>query len=148
MEIDSKQEQWKKDYELRKEKYKLTPEQEAEGYRIGILIPTNLFDKNNNCWNLEEFSLEEAIKASKTLVNCKECSNCVDCQNCDFCSWCKNCEGCKNCWYCEDCSDCEDCIECQSFVDTIGYSENKPRIRTYGTIKKGRRKCKTMKETK
>lgn len=92
---------------MKLEKYKLTPEQEAQSFRVetkehfGKYI-TTLYDKNNNSWNLENFStIEEAIEISKTLVNCK---NCVDCINCDECVDCENCEYCLNCWHCSDCS--------------------------------------------
>lgn len=33
-------------------------------------------DKNNNKWNSRYFSKEEALEASKSLINCTDCVNC------------------------------------------------------------------------
>lgn len=106
--------------------YKLTPEQESQGFRIGgISVPT-LFDKNFNGWNLEMISIEEAIEASKLLVNCEKCFGCENCHNCHGCSWCKNCKNCTGCFDCENCTDCEDCFDCNNLTHISDYLNNEP----------------------
>ena len=74
-------------------------------------------DKNNNKWNCNIYSQEEAKKYSKTLVNCSDCSDCSDCSGCRGCS---DCSGCSGCRYCSGCSDCSDCIDCSYCRDCSG----------------------------
>jgi len=41
-------------------------------------------DENNNSWGLQ-YSKEEALKKSKSLINCSGCSDCSGCSRCfDF----------------------------------------------------------------
>ena len=54
---------------------------------------------NNNIWCGQAYTEEEAIKASKSLVNCINCYNCKNMINCIDCSECKdlvNCIGLMN----------------------------------------------------
>lgn len=106
--------------------YKLTPEQQSQGFRIGGISCPTLYDKNFNGWNLEMISVEEAIKASKTLINCRDCFGCEKCENCIDCSWCKNCKDCVNCSNCEKCNNCEFCTSSKNLTNTSNYLENKP----------------------
>ena len=63
-------------------------------------------DSNNNKWNTDKYSKDEALQLSKSLINC---SNCRDCYNCSIC---RDCRGCSYCHYCRDCRDCSDCLDC------------------------------------
>ena len=67
-------------------------------------------DENNNRWDIEIYTEEQAEKFSKSLVNCYDCDNCGDCGNCRNC---KNCRYCHNCDYCHNCYDCYDCCDCR-----------------------------------
>lgn len=72
-------------------------------------------DENNNTWSCAIYSKKEALKNSKTLVNCRNCRNCrncSDCRNCRNCHNCSNCRDCSYCSYCSDCSNCHDCCNC------------------------------------
>jgi len=42
-------------------------------------------DENNNNWDCSIYSEKEAIEASNSLTNCRDCRNCSYCRNCsDF----------------------------------------------------------------
>lgn len=81
-------------------------------------------DENNNRWDENLFTEDEAIRASKELIDCHDCKNCsycVCCTNCTHCHCCWDCHDCRICTNCrqtdrskrcEDCSWCEDCISC------------------------------------
>ena len=53
-------------------------------------------DENNNQWNENIYSKDEAIKWSKTLNNCTDCTYCTDCTGCTDCTDCKVCRNCRN----------------------------------------------------
>ena len=94
-------------------KYELTTEQIAQGLKI---VDSFLWDKNDNRWDLNIYaSLDEALEASKSLVNCKNCINCDDCTNCIYCENCDGCRDCKNCRNCVICQKCVWCDNCQEF---------------------------------
>ena len=66
--------------------YKLTQEQMEQGFRLEkIFDKYALYDKNNNHWFLDKFTIEQSIKASKSLVDCFGCENCKNCNNCWHC---------------------------------------------------------------
>ena len=78
-------------------------------------------DENNNRWNTEIYTEEQAEKCSKSLVNCynccncrycRYCSNCRCCVNCDYCRYCSGCCDCDNGYDCRCCVDCNDCRYC------------------------------------
>ena len=98
-------------------KYELTPEQEKEGYRIE---DGYLYDKNNNSWSLEIHSIEEAIKASKSLVDCYGCQDCTECERCLNCKNCRDCAHCHHCTDCESCNICHKCKNCKACGDCVG----------------------------
>ena len=110
--------------------YELTPEQEAQGFRIE---DGYIFDKNENSWDLKKCDIEEAIEYSKTLVNCKDCEDCQNCTNCETCFGCEWCEDCKHCTWCgkcrncEKCRDCKDCKDCQDLNDCKSYADNESK---------------------
>ena len=87
--------------------YILTQEQISQGFRIE---DDYLYDKDNNLWDLQNITLEEAIEYSKTLENCK---NCEECKNC------KNCKGCMSCEGCIDCADCYKCRNCEDYFKNV-----------------------------
>lgn len=68
-------------------------------------------DKNNNSWKVKRFSKEEAMRMSKSLIDCVDCVNCynsigsVDCKNSNSLIDCWNL---KNSSYCIKCSFLED----------------------------------------
>ena len=66
-------------------------------------------DENNNRWDTEIYTKEQAEKCSKRLVNCYNCDNCDYCCNCDNCDYCNYCDNCKNCRYCNYCNYCINC---------------------------------------
>ena len=73
-------------------------------------------DENNNRWDIEIYTEEQAKKYSKSLVNCHncdDCSYCCDCRSCNNCRYCDNCRNCRNCRNCYDCRNCEYCVDCR-----------------------------------
>lgn len=69
-------------------------------------------DENNNMWDADLYSEEEAKELSETLVDCKNCfnsKNLIECENCVECSFCNDCEDCEYCSYCDVCVACVDC---------------------------------------
>ena len=75
-------------------------------------------DENNNRWDIEIYTEEQAENFSKSLVNCRNCYNCHDCRNCRNCHDCRNCcdccdcDYCYNCCYCRNCRCCNNCYNC------------------------------------
>lgn len=69
-------------------------------------------DANNNKWNSDLYSEEEALKWSTTLNNCSYCGNCFNCSGCMYCDNCRDLSSCRNCNSCWDCSDCSYCNIC------------------------------------
>ena len=59
-------------------------------------------DLNNNKWDCDIYTEEQAEKLSKTLINCFNCINCIDCISCSDCRYCSSCRSCRSC---SDCSD-------------------------------------------
>lgn len=47
-------------------------------------------DKNCNKWNCDEYTREQAMALSKTLVNCFDCVNCRYCSDCNSCHDCSD----------------------------------------------------------
>ena len=76
-------------------------------------------DENNNRWSVSFYTEEQAILASKSLENCKDCLdctkciNCIACLHCDGCSHCESCRYCCNCYHCEFCNNCGGCTYCE-----------------------------------
>jgi len=71
-------------------------------------------DNNNNYWDAEHFTEEEAEWHSKSLLGCYNCKNCVSCVDCVSCVRCVNCISCKKC---VDCNTCIYCIFCTGCSD-------------------------------
>ena len=113
-------------------------------------------DYNNNRWNCDFYTEEQAQKNSDSLINCSNCSycsycsgcsgcsncsNCSGCSDCSDCSYCSYCSGCSYCSYCSDCSycfDCSGCSRCSDCSDCSGYKSNPERycIELTGTVKR------------
>ena len=99
-----------------------------------MIIQDNCWvDENNNIWNCKLWTEEEAIEASKTLINCHNCSDCFDCKSCSNCHNCKSCIVCRNCsdctgciasFNCVYCNNCRDCFNCNTCHD---YKTNPQR---------------------
>lgn len=53
-----------------------------------------------NKWNKEDYTEEQAIELSKTLINCENCVDCGDCRDCSDCYYCMGCKNCKKCDFC------------------------------------------------
>ena len=53
-------------------------------------------DANNNRWNADNYTIEQAEALSKTLIDCSDCENCSDCQHCRGCRSCSYCVGWSN----------------------------------------------------
>ena len=70
-------------------------------------------DQNNNLWDTKRYTVEQAEKFSKTLINCSFCVDCCDCIDCGNCRDCRNCNGCRSCRDCRDCHSCCGCYKCR-----------------------------------
>lgn len=81
-----------------------------------------LFDKNNNSWNLNKTTKDEAIKASKSLVDCFLCRDCINCKDCWYC---EECSDCINCRMCRNCKNCVRSYKCENLQDAHRHIENK-----------------------
>ena len=68
-------------------------------------------DSNNNKWDCDLYTEEQAEKNSETLINCY---NCTDCSYCSYCTYCRDCSYCRSCSSCRDCSSCRSCSYCSS----------------------------------
>lgn len=84
---------------------------------MGVKLSENgvwWIDENNNKWNIDDFSKENAEFCSNTLHNCQHCVdswNLVDCVSCTKCDNCTSCDNCLKSSYLTECSDCIDCAE-------------------------------------
>lgn len=99
-------------------------------------------DENNNRWDTEIYTKEQAKTFSKSLINCYNCYNCMNCNNCFNCNYCDNCRNCgycnnchycnncENCYYCYYCSNCHDCHSCRYCNDCYNYKQNPQRYIT------------------
>jgi len=56
-------------------------------------------DENNNSWDANQYTEEQATKYSKSLVSCYDCINCKNCKKCGLCLDCKDCRYCTGCEY-------------------------------------------------
>lgn len=71
---------------------------------------------DGNYYSKKKHTYKQAVKASKTLINC---TGCIDCYKCTDCSWCEKCRECTycymlfNCEKCVNCSFCQECSECR-----------------------------------
>ena len=74
-------------------------------------------DLNNNKWDCDIYTEEQAEKLSKTLINCFNCINCIDCISCSDCRYCSSCRSCRSCSDCSSCSSCSDCSYCSDCSD-------------------------------
>jgi hypothetical protein len=52
-------------------------------------------DENNNRWNIDYYSIEEAKAASHSLTRCSDCSDCSYCSDCSRCLRCSRCSDCS-----------------------------------------------------
>lgn len=69
-------------------------------------------DNNNNRWDINYYSEEEACIYSSRMLFCKNCTNCSYCNNCTDCTGCNYCSNCDRCTACDKCDDCVNCNEC------------------------------------
>ena len=81
-------------------------------------------DENNNRWNIEIYTEEQAEKCSKSLVNCHDCDNCCNCHGCSDCNYCHKCNDCRCCCDCYNCRNCDSCRNCYN------YKQNPQRYTT------------------
>ena len=61
-------------------------------------------DENNNSWDANKYTQDQAEKNSKSLINCSGCSDCSDCTGCMSCSRCSDCSDCSGCSGCSHCT--------------------------------------------
>ena len=52
-------------------------------------------DDNNNSWDCDIYTKDQAEKYSKSLIDCSNCSDCSDCSYCSHCRGCRYCRGCN-----------------------------------------------------
>lgn len=109
-------------------------------------------DHCNNKWSSSKYSLEEAKKLSKTMVNshynyncsnltnCSNMNNCHNCVNCHLCSYCIGCKSCLysdnlrnciECSYCYNCNSCINCQDCKSVSNRAMYIKNTSMVTAY-----------------
>lgn len=69
-------------------------------------------DENDNKWDSDCYTEEEALQNSLSLDNCYDCLNCSNCQDCVNCFYCANCQDCIDCKFCENCRSCQECKKC------------------------------------
>ena len=84
-------------------------------------------DENNNRWDIEIYTEEQAEKFSKSLVNCyncRNCRNCHDCYDCYDCDYCDYCDSCYDCDYCHNCDNCRCCDYCHNCGFNCRYCHN------------------------
>lgn len=84
-------------------------------------------DENNNRWDIEIYTEEQAEKFSKSLVNCyncHNCRNCHDCYDCYDCDYCDYCDSCYDCDYCHNCDNCRCCDYCHNCGFNCRYCHN------------------------
>lgn len=85
-----------------------------------VIEKDGAFAAEANKWSTKKYTEEQAIKASKTLINCKRC---IDCEDCEDCLACKSCINCVDCDLCENCISCEDCVECYNCKNCVHIDE-------------------------
>jgi hypothetical protein len=71
-------------------------------------------DENNNRWNRDRYTKDQAEQLSKKMINCKYCTDCTDCNSCDYCYSCDSCDYCNSCNFCKFCNSCDSCYSCYS----------------------------------
>lgn len=69
-------------------------------------------DKNDNKWNINDFSKENAELYSETLFNCQHCVDSWNLTHCISCIECSDCTDCDNCYKSSYLTECSDCVEC------------------------------------
>lgn len=67
-------------------------------------------DESKNIWSCNRYTEDQALNASRNMINCGNCINCWDCINCYSC---ENLKECVNCTYCENCEKCINCLSCK-----------------------------------
>ena len=80
-------------------------------------------DQDDNKWNCNIYTEEQAIKWSKTLTNCKNCINCRSCYSCNYCDSCYSCNHCNHCNYCNYCDPCNHCNHC-NYCNYCNYCDS------------------------
>ncbi len=88
-------------------------------------------DYNNNSWDKNFYTEEDANKYSATMINCsdcRDCRNCINCRDCSDCINCRDCSYCSDCSDCINCRDCSDCINCRDCSDCRDFETNPERI--------------------
>jgi hypothetical protein len=53
-------------------------------------------DENNNRWNRDQYTKDQAEQLSKKMINCKYCTDCYSCYSCDSCDSCNSCKNYKS----------------------------------------------------
>lgn len=46
-------------------------------------------DESNNTWSFNRYTENQALNASRNMINCGNCKNCENCINCLECKECK-----------------------------------------------------------
>lgn len=77
-------------------------------------------DDNNNRWNCNNFSEDEAMINSFNCNNCYDCHNCHNCDSCYECHNCHNCHDCHSCYDCHNCHECSKCHDCHECSHHVG----------------------------
>ena len=52
-------------------------------------------DENNNRWDADFYTAEQAEAFSQTLKDCRDCSYCRGCSDCRYCRGCSYCSDCR-----------------------------------------------------
>lgn len=90
------------------------------GEKMGVKLSENgvwWIDENDNKWNINDFSKENAEFYSETLFNCQDCVDSWDLEDCVSCTECDNCISCDNCHKSSYLTECSDCIDCAELVN-------------------------------
>lgn len=96
---------------------------------VGLNGNSHWVDDNLNTWTVRDYSKQEALKLSKSLVSCIKCTNCsyckdcvgcVDCVRCNECNLSTSCNSCRFCDLCYSCRACSGCTGCNKMVECNG----------------------------
>lgn len=91
------------------------------GEKMGVKLSENgvwWIDENDNKWNINDFSKENAEFYSETLFNCQHCVDSWNLKHCISCIECSDCTDCDNCYKSSYLIECSDCVECTHLNDS------------------------------
>lgn len=83
-------------------------------------LPNYWKDHNGNLWSKANYTEEEALAESKTLLQCRGCLDSKNLDHCNFCNYCEDCTACHDCTSCIDSAGLAHCLGCSDCFDSAG----------------------------